>query len=75
MEFFTAEEEAIYGSYGIKLKPIDEAKRTWLFRADNEDEQNQWAEVCLVSLTYIFPYSSFSFNGCVVIVIGVYERM
>ena len=50
VEFFSPEEEALYGLHGIKLKPVDEAKRTWLFRADNEDEQNQWAEVVFSSI-------------------------
>jgi hypothetical protein len=50
VEFFSPEEEAMYGLHGIKLKPVDEAKRTWLFRADNEDEQNQWAEVVFSSI-------------------------
>ena len=56
MEFFTAEEETSYGLHGIKLKPVDEAKRTWLFRADNEDEQNQWTEVCMFDLANIFDF-------------------
>lgn len=43
-EFFTSEDTALYGAHGIKLKPFDDSKRIWLFRADNDDEQNQWLE-------------------------------
>mmetsp|Transcript_19565 Transcript_19565/g.27947 ORF Transcript_19565/g.27947 Transcript_19565/m.27947 type:complete len:649 (-) Transcript_19565:435-2381(-) len=45
VELFNAEELNSFGSFGIKLKPVDEMKRMWLIRAESEDEQNQWIEV------------------------------
>lgn len=48
MESFTPEEVSWYGQYGIKLRSHADAKRMWLFRAESEEDQNQWIEVLYV---------------------------
>jgi hypothetical protein len=45
VEAFNAEEIVSIGSNGIKLKPIDDGRRVWHFKAENEEDQNEWIEV------------------------------
>ncbi len=53
VEAFTSEETTWYGQYGIKLKSHDDSRRMWLFRAETEEDQQQWMEVrCSPSATH-----------------------
>ena len=61
VEVFSAEEVGWYGPFGIKLRSHADAKRVWLFRAENEEDQQQWIEVGAPSFVIIRICDKMSF--------------
>ena len=45
VESFTADETEIFGPHGIKLAPLNDAKRCWWFCAGSAEEHTEWVMV------------------------------
>jgi hypothetical protein len=45
VEMFTVEDVQLYGPFGLKLVPFNDAHRCWYFIAEDEQNKKEWEEV------------------------------
>lgn len=52
---FDDEETKSMGEFGMKLVPYDDRRRTWYFRADNEEELREWKSIFSIACRKASP--------------------